>query len=636
MSHVMPTRNSDGRFPTFGKWVTKWCLPRVDWRQRIAQSGLPDDVQQLLIQLVRKSRLLPFEKVEVADEMIDHFWSGLANGKSYIELIALFGDLKTAASLIRKSKIRNRPIMFKLMQLFGCGLVVLASSYLAIWAYYHSGHPSPTIDYTEQFNQFTANVEDDDAAWPIYRPLFTKFQFSEGGNWGSRMKSFYVENGTDEFGNPDRRRVTPEDPQWKTVKEKLDHWQPLLDAFRQGAQKPRLGLALQSDVSKYSTEDYVALFPVGHVPNRDVRMAGSIVGIALPHVQYFRTAARLLHFDTLYAIEQGDGERATENLATYYGLAQHAADCNCLVGAYVGFAIASMGYEELQDFLEFHPHFLSEDQLAEIQDSIENVNIRDWVRLGGERAMVYDIVQRVFTDNGSGDGRITPDGFEFLNVAWGLKQQRWAQAYPEFEMALEVAQSLSEPVTLFTNATRKSILERYDTTMDLIAEDLDRPAWEAKNYDLESLSSAPAHRRGLPGFDAIDLLPATAHLQQQVYLAVAEQSAAVLALAIHRYQLEQQQWPDDLQQLDALFAETPKDLCNGKPLRFSTQNDRVVVYSVGLDGDDDLGTLATYQTPMDNGQYSPPEPHNFHDQANKKISGWKYDGDLVLWPRRKN
>ncbi len=642
MSNASPMLNPRSQFPGFRYWPYE----QISWRQTIAKSGLPDDVQKLITSVIKKSRLMRFEKVEVVGELVDHFVDGKAAGKSYSQLIAKFGDVTTTASLIRNSKIRNRPIMFKIMQIAGWGFFALASAYLGLWGYFQSGHPTPTTDYMPAFNQFADNLDEDETAWPIYRPAWAKFGFCEGGEFSSKMKIFYVaEGGVDEYGRDNTRRITPNDPTWQQATAQLEQWSELLHTFRAAASKPRMGLKLQPRESNYSAEDYAALFPnstetkdhsyietmaLESTPELANLIDGSLVGILLPHVQSFRAAARLLHFDNLHAIEQGDSQRVTENLIAHFSLARHAADCNCLVGGLVGIAVANLAFEEIDEMVTING-FLDEDQLHQIQSAVESFKVRDLVQFDGERALANDLIQRIYTDDGNGDGRVTPAGIRMLESVIGMRNEKWSKAYPEFAAIADAAQHLTEPVAVFRTPGRKETIERYQAILDLIEEDFDRPAWQANMHDFTD-----SGLRGQFGqYSPLNyLLPANNQIQDRMYFTIGVQEATVLALAAHRFNRANDSWPASMEQLTADFlTEIPVDVFSGGHLKFVIRDNMPIVYSVWKDGDDDGGAAPFYQHQLDDGSFQPLRSANDHAYSHYgKISTSKYEGDLILWP----
>lgn len=636
-------------YPDLRKWLRYWPYEPYSWRQKIAKSGLPGDIQKLLTVVVKKARLMRFEKLEVVDDLVTHFIDGKLAGRSYADLVASFGDVSTTASLIRNSKKRNRPIMFKIAQIFGWGTLALITAYIGVSSYYHAGTPNPTVDYLPEFNAFADNIDDEDRAWPIYRKAWTKFNFVEGGEISRNITGiFYVADRVDENGHQQNRRITPSDAGWNNATAKLDELSELLDSFREGAKKPRMGLALQADQTQYSPEDFAALFPSANSTNSNNRVEpdyaspalnelaeNSLVGILLPHVQSFRTAARLLHFDTLYAIEQGDTERVTENLITHFGLARHAADNNTLVGGMVGFAVVGIGMEEIETVIRT-PDLLTESQLARIQSAVEDFRPRSLVSFEGEKAMIYDTIQRVFTDDGNGDGRITAQGNSWLRSVINIRSDGWSKQYPEFESLLDVAENLSEPMALFTSETREQTRSRYEAVMEIVKEDFHKPAWEAEMYSwdellkLVGLSSSRAS-----GSTLRYLLPSGRFIQERVYSTEAAQEATILAIALHRYRLAENEWPNSLEPLlGDYLSEAPVDMVNGSQLNFLIENDTPKIYSVWHDGDDDSNSAPVYQYPDSNNQLTPTRDFSLTNFAYvlRKNDDWTYSGDLQLWP----
>ena len=108
-----------------------------------------------------------------------------------------------------------------------------------------------------------------------------------------------------------------------------------------------------------------------------------VVGVLLPHIQSFRKAARIFVVDTRWAVEDNHPPWAAENIQTMLGLARQATDCNMLVGTLVGYAVAGIAFNQLEEVLIESPELLQEAQLAELQQTIENISFRDWVTLGG-------------------------------------------------------------------------------------------------------------------------------------------------------------------------------------------------------------------------------------------------------------
>src|SRR5829696_54955 len=76
---------------------------RLDWMSRVTrvnESDLPVPAKNVIVRVVKRTRLWSLEKVDVANELIAHFSDGIAGGASVDELINRFGDERQAARLI--------------------------------------------------------------------------------------------------------------------------------------------------------------------------------------------------------------------------------------------------------------------------------------------------------------------------------------------------------------------------------------------------------------------------------------------------------------------------------------------------------------------------------------------------------
>ena len=150
------------------------------WKKEIANSNLPIGIQSLVRDVVSESRLRRGEKFDVAEELVQHFQDGNQKGLSSEQLVENFGDPKAAAALIRRSKIRNRNLFVTAARMIPPTMACFSLAYLILLWYYHSGHPNPSVDYTADLNRNAIDAEEEDKAWPVYRPMWTKYQFGDG------------------------------------------------------------------------------------------------------------------------------------------------------------------------------------------------------------------------------------------------------------------------------------------------------------------------------------------------------------------------------------------------------------------------------------------------------------------------
>ena len=589
-----------------------------NWKAELSASGLPGEVQAVIRQVVSQTGLLRFEKAEIARELINHFLDGRDRDRTWESLVEDFGEIDVAVSLFRSSKLRSRPMSVKAFRgsffAFSAGLL----GYLMLQIFFHSAVPEPSVDYGEILNQTVTSAPIEQQAWPHYRDLYVKYGL--GGN--KSFKEIYVEDGD---STTSKRLVRPSDENWGDAVAKLESVEELLNAWRTYSKLPHLGTPLHLDRRKYSDADLKALFPNckredleesginewGFKPgfigdDASELISGSVMGILLPHIQQFHEAARLLHVDTRLAVTQGDQNRAVANINAIHGLARQAADAPVLVCVLVGYAVNGIGFGVTEEIISENPDFFDEDHLRELQQHAARLQFSELLQpLSFEQYAAKDIIQRIYSDDGNGDGRITAVGAEVQFAATvvldDLKgKHRWCYA--------PIVRSIIDPVSMFSAPSRKEMENMFADTFAEWSERMKRPMWETEDTDWAEHLKQQDDSGLLECF-----FSGVMHTKNVREVKLAYRDAVLLAIACHRYHKSNQEWPESLDQLMGKWLnDTPIDRINGKPLNFRIKDDKLIIYSLGHDGDDDGGVSTNSDTP-------------WLDKTG--------DGDWIVWPQ---
>jgi hypothetical protein len=162
---------------------------RLDWRGRIESAALPVEAKTLILNVVKRTRLWKLERYGVADELIAHFVDGIESGEMADTLVKHFGDKLTAARLIRRAKIRNRPLVWHALKWARRGVAMLLVFYVGLAVYYFVGKPTVSIDYIAKLNAPILAVPESDRAWPIYRKAINLAGVSNNLPGGARKIS---------------------------------------------------------------------------------------------------------------------------------------------------------------------------------------------------------------------------------------------------------------------------------------------------------------------------------------------------------------------------------------------------------------------------------------------------------------
>ena len=604
-----------------------------NWKAEITSSGLPGDVQLRIQHVVLKSRLRRPEKYDVAQELVQHFQDGHRKGLTFAQLAEEFGDLDSAALLIRRAKLRNRSWLGNVVWSIPRVIVCLLVPYLALLWYYHHGQPSPSVDYTVSLNQHVITVAEQDKAWPLCRPMWIKYQY--GAASGK-----YVEMRTSMYLDESRRFARSSDPQWPQVVEMLKHHQEFLEVCREGAKRKSFGLELQTDPRNYADEDFAALFAGSDKASykdyweeyqSSAVYDGAVMSILMPHVQRSREIARLFQVDTRLAVVEGDVDRVIQNVKASLGSARQIGQEPSIVSFLYALSIRQIAFEQLEEILLDKPNFFSESQLLDLQAAVTDSDVRGWLDYETEQLMVKDIIQRCYTDDGDGNGRMTAEGMEYLNEGFDIvcalggssatepvDNFKWLKDTWKKIVESELTESALAPRCLFTFSSRKEVFANSEELFEEIKADLGLPFWKSKSSEPDGWRELEADEHGFLSY----VMPPVRTIDGAMARAVAHKNAILTALAMHRYYLANRQWPvTESEIVPEFLEEMPVDVLTGKPLHFKIVGDRPLVYSVGMDHDDDGGVDAIRAgAPLErSGIRLGPKDAEF-------------EGDWILWP----
>lgn len=141
---------------------------------------------------------------------------------------------------------------------------------------------------------------------------------------------------------------------------------------------------------------------------------------------------------------------------------------------------------------------------------------------------------------------------------------------------------------------RRLVLDFFERVDELPRLDLHRH-W----VQITKLNSEVTNRSVLPpNFVARAMLPGTANIAKACAHVEVLKSAAIVAIAVERHRLQNQNLPASLEDLaPRLMGELPKDPFSGMPLLFRPMNNGYVIYSVGADLKDHGGVSSLGKDP---------------------------------------
>lgn len=497
----------------------------------------------------------------------------------------------------RRKRRKRGCLLFVVAPLLVIG-IVLGWSVLRLF-----GKPDISRNYVAEYNERIAQIPQEDRAWPLYKQaILDKLAIPMPQDLQNEWTTY------------------PAHPLWPETLTYMQQLEPVLEQVRAAAARPEMGQemsdALDPDIAQAeATAHGYPYDPMGTNASENPML----IGVLLPALSYQRRLAQDLSVDVYIAAENGDGQRAADDLSAMLGLAHHSASSQTLIGQLVQIAIENLAQSRLSQVFAAYPGLFTSEQLAQLQHDFTTIGrsgpapdvgiTRFDLDMTMERQSFYDILQRIYTDDGNGNGHMTLEGARTLSSLGSYTG--------EPQVNLDAAAMVA------FGATRKQMADKYEEIMDVFEEEAAMHPWErgasASRVDamVEQLHASPL---GQWRYSMITLLmPALNRAINVANEADARRDAAITIIALHRYRLDHADFPQTLDQLVPNYLPAlPRDPVDGQPLRYLRTPQSFTLYSLGYDKDDDQGR-------------TPPEPFNAvplrsHSQDDDT------DGDWVFFP----
>jgi hypothetical protein len=475
--------------------------------------------------------------------------------------------------------------------LAGSGLMI-ASTYGVIWLRHHGGEATPKIDYNPYFDQ---------EADPAFEPAIRRLEQIAKEIGGTCVLD---EQGREaEIGFMGR--------------ESLDAPADWLGTHLAARREVRSAMR-----ELWSVIDLPTLtLPLEPRPTEPGELAGTIPQLGM--FRYVSTGRRiegLLCNDAVFAAIDGDALTCELNLlgaAQSVRLSQHNRGA---VGALSHAFVMRNTSETLVWVLTHHAGMVSDAGLGQIACALGTLGEPIVVDIEGERASTLDWMQRRFTDDGRGNGRITAAGFrEFLQIsdhpdmAW---YRTTADEGPEWLM------SLAAPLGALRLGSRAEELRAHEQSWAAMDALTRRPThtWTSEQTVQAAVPSSPI-TSAQAAASALDKVAIT------VRTAVMQRDGALVAIALELYRREHGGWPASLDALVPMYLpKVPMDEFSGKPMRYEVRGGVPWVWGVGGDMDDDRGTRPAER-------YTDDLVARWYGVGNTSDLTPK-DGDWILFPAR--
>jgi hypothetical protein len=306
---------------------------------------------------------------------------------------------------------------------------------------------------------------------------------------------------------------------------------------------------------------------------------GVLLEAEIGHLTNARACARLLMLDARVAFDEHDLDRGLANIRAIFGLSRLLRVSESDFGKLTGTALTAVGVSELSALDQELWDSLTNEQLVDLAQSLAAIPGRDYsgLRSSSVRAL-KEHIQRVFSDNGHGDGHFCAEGVVYLADVFNMSGSQRTKFV------------LSTIVLHPKMMQRREAQDAGDAALSNLAQWLGLDPWErpAPTFDQPPKSLRPEYLENL-ALLPIYRLSAIPAATGSIDLSVMQRDAARIAIAAELYRRKNGEWPKSPTQLFPNPADVPLDAFSGKPLQFSIREGRPFVYSVGNDRDDDGG-----------------------------------------------
>lgn len=401
----------------------------------------------------------------------------------------------------------------------------------------------------------------------------------------------------------------------------LERQRPAIELIHKAAALPYLGYVVSHQIEP-DMPGYNATSPGQTWDDPAWNDNPPAVFILLPYLGVLRNFTSILVFDSMVAREHNDDARVMLNLRTTIAIGQHAREVPVVIADLVGLAVLSRACDEVFETLETAPSLLSDAQLLELAHTLSAFprDGGELVRIETEAYFFEDVLQRVYTDDGQGNGHITASGLRFL--------EELTSEPPPSSLERSV-----NPIIAALIADRASTRREYQSLIAATIAAAHTPPWtwtRLPGAEIDEKSGSLVWRERFPTIYL--LMPALGRVASSAHQYAQTRDAALTAIALELFKRRHGDYPASLSELTPTFLpRVPLDIFDGSPLKYQVRSGRPLLYSVGTDRKDDAGRSPSTRHTDGASTWYPPD--DIDALLADPLRGPQIDGDWVLYPR---
>ena len=535
------------------------------WRAIVLASGLPNEIQSLIRRVVRSAGGTPSERRETALELVSHFAAALES-KTPVEMaIASFGDERAASRLLRRAIRRKRGLVWHSWWWASRATLAGIGCCIAVYAWWTalllSAQPTVRVDYIGKLEALAASRATGETGWPLLRDAYATLRSREL----PLLESYRAAGLDDNSNTAPLDCMDPASPRWALDEQAI----VASDTEIRQLHAASLKESVTPPFNRFDADDQ--RFYGDSIP--EVAPLGPAHELRLPHLLPIRAATRWLAADAVHAFHRGDHERALASAAAILRIG-HGVHGEILVEQLVAQAIAARGLGIIAVLSDLASRSGSATasaaffhELAMQIDSVDTTALR--VRLIGEDLAFEDSLQRYFTDDGNGDGRVTREGLKATAIFEGSTAA-----------LLEPAAMALTPSRAELHAVKEILTARAERFASM-------PPWrwaeEFGRADLDGPSNS-AMADYFTSSQSIFWLPRVVPTGMALAQLEVQRDRTRVGVALCRHHAQTGTWPKRLDELVPSFLRAvPPDPFDGNPMRYALRDGVPTVWVIGSD-----------------------------------------------------
>lgn len=560
-------------------------------------NDLPKTAIEYIDAVIKKMRYRKKICADVRAELIAHFEDALKNCEDELrqekckELIKEFGDVKLLGVLLRRSKKRCRARWRTAIVRVFQGIGILFLSLIVYCVYISFAQPNIRVDYIAEMTRVNRPVADEDLnAAVLYQKAIDNYveqpkimhEIEPTDNGQTRTEEVELLKAIDDkqwIGELTEEEVTLL-RQWVADNDKA------IEYFMAGSQRPHCWW--EREVGEWMGEKW-------------------IMGVLLPELRPLKKMVKLICWRAKLKASEGEIEAGFNDLLKCYKAGEHLKGPRTLIHQLVGISMQALAVRNCRMILDNAG--VDSERLKALQEKFEDM------RAGGtyvtsyktERFFLSDVLQRIYTDDGKGGGRMIPRG----GILWEMLEDDGISV--EFGSVGSYAVSLG--ISLIS-ADRREIMVEVEKVFQTAQRWAEVTPWQLRNSDedlsmeFETWSWIKQYRY----WPVSVFMPALKKVCEISYRNMAEVDALIATIAILRYEKEKGEYPESLDSLvaDGYLKQLPMDPFSDGLLVYRVTDDGFTLYSAGRNMTDDGGEYGT--------------------TSKGKKKQWGGNDDRVFWP----